>query len=69
MVKMLYTFHGFKFLVDPFTEPSRSSAQSKQLFAILHLSTYIMETRRKKKSTDVANEEEEPKNEKLTKKI
>jgi hypothetical protein len=36
---------------------------------ILHLSTYIMETRRKKKSTDVANEEEEPKNEKLTKKI
>jgi hypothetical protein len=31
---MLYTFHGFKFLVDPFTEPSRSSAQSKQLFAL-----------------------------------
>ena len=27
-----------------------------------------METRRKKKSTDVSNEEEEPKNEKLTKK-
>ena len=25
-----------------------------------------METRRKKKSTDVANEEEEPKNEKMT---
>jgi hypothetical protein len=40
-----------------------------EFMKILHLSTYIMETRRKKKSTDVANEEEEPKNEKLTEKI
>ena len=36
-----------------------------EFMKILHLSTYIMETRRKKKSTDVANEEEEPKNEKI----
>jgi hypothetical protein len=27
-----------------------------EFMKILHLSTYIMETRRKKKSTDVANE-------------
>jgi hypothetical protein len=29
----------------------------------LHLSTYIMKTTRRKKSTDVSNEDEEPKNE------
>jgi hypothetical protein len=45
------------------------STISLEFMKILHLSTYIMEMRRKKKSTDVSNEEEEPKNEKLTKKI
>jgi hypothetical protein len=45
------------------------STISLEFMKILHLSTYIMEMRRKKKSTDISNEEEEPKNEKLTKKI
>jgi hypothetical protein len=44
------------------------STISLEFMKILHLSTYIMEMRRKKKSTDVSNEEEEPKNEKVTKK-
>jgi len=65
----------FKVLICLIKTPERSlfsratdSAINLEFMKILHLSTYIMETRRKKKSTDVSNEEEEPKNEKLTKK-